>query len=480
MIKKILYICVLMSVVGALSAQTLDEARNLYRAGQYAEAMPVFEKQLKKKPKSASLNQWYGVCLYETGQGQRAEKYLKIAATGKILEAYRYLGNICFDQYRFTEAANYYTRYIEYLDESDNEDVDPEPYELLVAQAELGAQKLSKIQDVQIFDSIVVDKVQFFTHYRLSSEAGSLHDCTSLFIDFENAGASPAFRTQRGDKVVYAVPTTMYGYELMTRSHMGNGEYGDERPFEDLNTPYDENYPFLMSDGTTIYYATNDEDLSLGGYDIVISSYNIGTEEYAEPEALPMPFNSPYNDYMMVIDEYCGVGWFASDRFQPDGKIIIYLFIWDESPKFLATDASATQVARARLATISDTWQPDVDYATIRKRISEIEPTSIDVSIKGNTISFFIKDGIVYNDVLQFRSKEAREYYLKAVNAHRLIVANETELSRLRNEYTTSANRAAVANRIAEIENLLIALYPQPADFEIKARNAELLQIGKD
>ena len=33
-----------------------------------------------------------------------------------------------------------------------------------------------------------------------------------------------------------------------------------------------------------------------------------------------MPFNSPYNDYMYVIDEYNNLGWFASDRYQPEGK----------------------------------------------------------------------------------------------------------------------------------------------------------------
>ena len=90
--KRLLFI--VFSVVFAtlcLRAQTLEDARNMYRAGLYAEALPVFEKNLKKKPKSPTLNQWYGVCLYETGRRAEAEKYLKIAANGKIPESYRYL-----------------------------------------------------------------------------------------------------------------------------------------------------------------------------------------------------------------------------------------------------------------------------------------------------------------------------------------------------------------------------------------------------
>ena len=38
------------------------------------------------------------------------------------------------------------------------------------------------------------------------------------------------------------------------------------------------------------------------------------------PENVGMPFNSPYNDYMYVIDEFNDLGWFASDRYQPEGK----------------------------------------------------------------------------------------------------------------------------------------------------------------
>lgn len=476
MMRKYIYVCLMLFVSGILSAQTLDEARNMYRAGRYAEAMPVFEKQLKKKPKSATLNQWYGVCLYETGERARAEKYLKIAVAGKIPSAYRYLGDICYEQYRFVEAVNYYTRYIEYLDESEDEDIDTEAYETLITHAELGAQKLSKVQNVQVIDSMIVDKERFFTHYRLSSEAGALLDYTALVADAAPA-ASPAYRTQRGDKIIYAVTTTMYGCELVARSNMGDGTYGEEEPFDDLSTPYDENYPFLMSDGVTLYYASNDEDLSLGGYDIVCTTYNIVGEEYNEPEALPMPFNSPYNDYMMAIDEYNGVGWFVSDRFQPEGKLVIYLYIYEESPRVLSEADTPDLISRAKISSIRDTWQPDVDYSTILAQINKIETTLQPVQ-QESKMSFAITDDIVYTDLSQFRNKEARAIYLKAQEARRLIKGYETELRKLREEYVGSNNRQAIANRIGEVEKLLIVLYPQPAEFERQSRATEITALS--
>ncbi|MFR3186749.1 MAG: hypothetical protein ACLTOV_01045 [Phocaeicola sp.] len=39
-----------------------------------------------------------------------------------------------------------------------------------------------------------------------------------------------------------------------------------------------------------------------------------------------MPFNSPYNDYMYALDDFNNLGWFATDRFQPEGKVCIYVF----------------------------------------------------------------------------------------------------------------------------------------------------------
>ena len=133
----------LASALLALDAQTLEDARNMYRAGLYEEALPIFEKNLKKKPKTPSLNQWYGVCLYETGRKAEAEKYLKIAASGKIPESYRYLAGVCFEQYRFVEAVNYFSRYIGYLSNRKDGAADVSTYELWATQAELGAQLLS-------------------------------------------------------------------------------------------------------------------------------------------------------------------------------------------------------------------------------------------------------------------------------------------------------------------------------------------------
>ena len=88
-----------------VGAQSLDQAKRLYNEGKYAECMPAFEKLVKQSPNNSSYNQWYGICCYETGNVNEAEKYLKVAASRNAPDALKYLSEVYFKQYRFEEAA---------------------------------------------------------------------------------------------------------------------------------------------------------------------------------------------------------------------------------------------------------------------------------------------------------------------------------------------------------------------------------------
>lgn len=104
--KKLLYTLGVTLICGGmqLHAQSLDQAKKLYNDGKYAEAKPVFEKLVKQAPSNASYNQWYGVCCFETGDLAGAEKHLKVAVKRRVQDAYRYLGEVYYQTYRFNEA----------------------------------------------------------------------------------------------------------------------------------------------------------------------------------------------------------------------------------------------------------------------------------------------------------------------------------------------------------------------------------------
>ena len=76
----------------------------------------------------------------------------------------------------------------------------------------------------------------------------------------------------------------------------------------------------------TLYYGAKGPE-SIGGYDIFVTRYDMDERKFLYPENIGMPFNSLANDYLYAIDEINNIGWFVSDRHQPEGKVCIYIFI---------------------------------------------------------------------------------------------------------------------------------------------------------
>ena len=276
------------------------------------------------------------------------------------------------------------------------------------------------------------------------------------------------------------MPTEDAGYELVTRIRLGDDTYSEEELIDDLNTMYDDSYPFLLTDGVTFYFASNEEDRTLGGYDIFVTKYNINTDEYSDPEQLPMPFNSPYNDYMMAIDEVNHVGWFASDRYQPEGKVCIYIFLYEKTPEFYFPEDRSLRLRQlARLVSIRETWKDGVDYKPVLEKIRNMQPAEKKTPAK-NAIAFVVTDRIVYTTLSQFKSKEARDLFVKSQELRRVISANETELDRLRKEYSAGKNLSATAGRIQELEKLLMTLYPQPEDYGETKSGSGIVVFAKE
>ncbi len=115
MMKRLsgLLVLILFSICGY--SQTLEDAKTLYLKGEYAKALPAFEKAIKTSPNNSSYNQWYGNTLLETGKIDNAEKYLKFAASKNVKEAFASLGKLYFLQYRFKESEEAYDKYLVFL-----------------------------------------------------------------------------------------------------------------------------------------------------------------------------------------------------------------------------------------------------------------------------------------------------------------------------------------------------------------------------
>ena len=469
---KILYIIILLSLSFYGYTQSLDRAKTLYNEGNYEEAKPVFEKLVRQSPNNSSYNQWYGVCCYETGDFVNAEKYLLVANKRKVMESYRFLAILYTDLYRFDEAAQMWEGYIE-LQTKQKADLSESKAKLEQAQNLFRMQK--RTEDVQVIDSIIVDKNSFLDAYSLSEESGTLVPYNNFFKTEKNS-SSIVYTNQKGNRIYYARPSDNGYYSIYSQSKLLDA-WGDEKILLPDNSA-DNNYPFVLSDGITIYFASKGYG-SIGGYDIFVTRYNTNSNSFLTPEQMGMPFNSPANDYMMVIDESKGLGWFVTDRNQTEENVCVYLFIPDPSRKRIE-DIEDTDIIRSRasLVSISDTWRDDTGYSEL------IKLAHADIALNGTKkeqdFEFIINDKTTYYTLNEIKSSEAKNLYSDVISLNKQIETLKSRLDDIRGAFTNgnSSDRSRLKPTILQAENQLYALMEKSDIQEKKARNAENIHLG--
>jgi tetratricopeptide (TPR) repeat protein len=423
----------------ATMAQQPEQAAKLLQKGEYAEAKPLYQKLVKQSPANANYNYGYGVCCLQTGDAEAALPYLKKASDRKVIEAYRYLGQAYYATYHFSEAVESYESYIEWL-EKKKQSTDQAETEM--ARMRQGARMIKGVENVIVIDSVVVDKAELLSAYSLSAGCGKLTMSQAEgCVDYEN---------ERGNK---RIATAQHeGHLALTSSIRLLNKWSQPEVITSLTEEGDANYPFLLSDGVTLYYAATGGD-SMGGYDLFMSRYDSDTDGYLRPEHLGMPFNSPYNDYMMAIDESANLGWFASDRYQPEGKVCVYIFVPNESKRvydFEWTDEKKL-ITLASLRSIRATWSDEEQLADARQRLKELQSGIQGQQTPKDEFTFVVSDRLVYHQWSDFRSTEAK----KAFNTYRHSVDDLTQLRQTltakRAQY--EAGETSVAPSILDLEN---------------------------
>lgn len=90
-----------------------------------------------------------------------------------------------------------------------------------------------------------------------------------------------------------------------------------------VNTPYDEDSPFLFYDGVTLYFSSNGPH-SMGGYDVFYSTLQQDST-WSVPVNLGTKVNTPFDDKFYVINASGSHGYYSSMRKSGIGGQDIYL-----------------------------------------------------------------------------------------------------------------------------------------------------------
>lgn len=93
---------------------------------------------------------------------------------------------------------------------------------------------------------------------------------------------------------------------------------------KEINTPYDDDDPYLHPDGVTLYFSSKGHS-TMGEYDVFKSVLNIETNKFSPPESLGYPINSVNNDRFFVLSGDGKHGYYSSVKDDSKGSSDIYI-----------------------------------------------------------------------------------------------------------------------------------------------------------
>jgi len=336
--------------------------------------------------------------------------------------------------------------------------------------------KLETTQQVVFIDSVVVPQAEFLSNIPISAESGSIQ-LTSKYFNRQEKTETTIFCSQLKNQIIFAQQVNDSTICLYQSNLIGK-EWSQAKPLKGLNEgDQKQNYPFMLTDGSTLYYAAINEEEGLGNYDIYMTRYDADTRSFLSPENLGMPFNSTANDYMYAIDEFNNLGWFVTDRNQPDGYVCIYTFIPNQTRTIYNIDEIGTEKL-SRLAlihSIRETWKNQNEVKDARNRLLTLQLGS-NKEKKAHDFDLVINDRITYTTLSDVQTEDGKQKVQWWLESQKDLKTSEEQLQKLREKYAISstADKQQLAPQIRILEGKYEELVNSIKSQEKEIRKVEL------
>lgn len=329
-------------------------------------------------------------------------------------------------------------------------------------------------QKIMFIDSIVVDKKDILKMLNKTKDIGTFADL-GAFLPNDNDGDSFVFINEMENRCYYS-KLEKSQKELFSSDFIGNQWTNIQQVtgIGDGTELTDKNYPFMMSDGVTLYFAAQGDE-SIGGWDIFVTRYDSDDNTYLKAENIGMPFNSTANDFFYIVDDINNIGWFASDRRQPEGKVCIYTFIPSETRQNYNTDNMSEEeiISLSSIYSIKDTWGKGNERQEALQRMK----AAAKENIRENEIFFVVSDNTVYTKLTDFKHKENVEIIKDVIAAREKLTKLKENLEKTRSFYgkASDSDKEIMTSEIMDMEQQVEELQTLITAKEKKVRNSENL-----
>ncbi len=338
-------------------------------------------------------------------------------------------------------------------------------------------------QRILFIDSMVIPKKQFLSAYLLSPEVGKVARHQDIFHTQQQPDAFVHVNDLGTRCYLSLAPTdtTMQLYmsdyqdEHWSRPQLLKG-INDDNQFQRVN------YPFMMGDGQTFYFAAEGGD-GLGGYDIYVTRYDAEEGQFLHPVNIGMPFNSEANDYLYIIDEYSNLGWFATDRNQPADTVCVYLFLPPVTRQtYSASGLTLEEITPyARIDRIEDTWTDEAPRQEAMERLHHVVERKQQKPVV-REFTFVVNDDITYTRLADFRAPGSNRLFQELQRLRQQYQQQHQALDKARDHYAQAnpAERDKLRSEILASEQAQQQLLRQIHETEKTIRNNEILFLTKN
>jgi hypothetical protein len=290
-----------------------------FKNKDYSKAYTYFQKMYDQYPKDPTYNYYTGICLlFLEKNPDKALKRLRLAATNDVPDdIYFYLGLAYHNSYLFDDALKNYQWFEKKASKSKARDYDLQNH---INRSINAKQLMSEIKNPTVLSREKVKKEQIFQLYdikELDGGFGSRSLLMKLAADSsaEYTGMYLPNNPERNEVVYFSKKNENRGdYDIFRSSRKSDGTWSEpENAGEKINTPFDDNFPYMHSDGSTLFFSSKGH-YSMGGYDIFKIVWNWEKKQWGEPENLGFPINTPFDDYFFVPSPDEKYAYFSSSR----------------------------------------------------------------------------------------------------------------------------------------------------------------------
>ena len=367
-------------------AELIKKADQLFGKEDFINAFRPYSQLLSVYPKNPLYNFRFGVCLMFADKRDKEKpiEYLEFARDNlqKEPDVYYFLAYAYHLNYRFSEAIKSYQKFIEV---GKSADLTKFEVERKIEMCNNGISLLSNIRDLYVLEKKEVRKSDFFRAYKTNEFGGDFLSKPEEFktkLDKKKEDNNFVFFSNQNQVVYYASygKKGETGKDIYRVSKLPGGKWTEPQKLNEvINSPYDEDFPYMSPDGKTLFFCSKGHN-TMGGYDVFVSTFNPASFMWSTPVNVNFPINTPFDDILFVSDSVKGFAYFASERISTEGQITVYK---------VGIDTRARESENLALAYRAEESGKQDDYLKAIKRIKE--KANLDVNTTPESYSETIK-----------------------------------------------------------------------------------------